>query len=206
MNWQCKLASVSKLTFHAFIISSDEGLTIETSALKLFTVANRCYHLSWWYPIRYSPTDATPPFLRILSPFIHMARKILFTIKTTLLEHFVCLSKLSISINFNYPGTNSFPKQRRRIWKKFGRVEWMLEEIIIVNWNCATTLLDLLFNQVCIKDRKKPQKFLQVWAYFPLRVGKQLYFIFPPLSFIKFKDTIFHLDGFRFSGLSGCVL
>ena len=32
----------------AFVILSDEGLTLETSALKLFTVANSCYQLSWW--------------------------------------------------------------------------------------------------------------------------------------------------------------
>ena len=44
----------------------------------------------------------------------------------------------------------------------------MLEEIIIVNWNCATTLLDLLFNEVCIKDRKKLQnsfKYEHIFLY-----------------------------------------
>ena len=30
-----------------FFIRSDEGLTLETSALKLFTVANLRYQLSW---------------------------------------------------------------------------------------------------------------------------------------------------------------
>ena len=32
----------------AFVILSGEGLTLVTSALKLFTVANSCYQLSWW--------------------------------------------------------------------------------------------------------------------------------------------------------------
>ena len=32
--------------FRAFVILSDEGLKLEKSALKLFTVANLCYQLS----------------------------------------------------------------------------------------------------------------------------------------------------------------
>ena len=45
--------------------ANDEGQTLETSALKLFTVANLRYRLSWWYQINllYSPTDAAPQFL-----------------------------------------------------------------------------------------------------------------------------------------------
>ena len=44
---------------------SDEGLTLETSAFKLFTVANLRYQLSWQYFITllYSFTDAAPQFL-----------------------------------------------------------------------------------------------------------------------------------------------
>ena len=44
---------------------SDEGLTTEMSALKLFTVANLCYQLSRWYQIAllYSSIDAAPQFL-----------------------------------------------------------------------------------------------------------------------------------------------
>ena len=39
---------------------SDEGLTLETSAFKLFSVANLRYQLSWLYYITllYSPTNA----------------------------------------------------------------------------------------------------------------------------------------------------
>ena len=45
--------------------ANDEGQTLETSALKLFTVADLRYRLSWWYQINllYSPTDAAPQFL-----------------------------------------------------------------------------------------------------------------------------------------------
>ena len=41
---------------------SDEGLTLETSAFKLFSVANLRYQLSWLYYITllYSPTNAVP--------------------------------------------------------------------------------------------------------------------------------------------------
>ena len=39
----------------AFVILSDEGLTLETSALKLFTVANSCYQLSWWITLQAVP-------------------------------------------------------------------------------------------------------------------------------------------------------
>ena len=44
---------------------SDEGLTLETSAFKLFSVANLRYQLSWLYYITllYSPTNAVPRFL-----------------------------------------------------------------------------------------------------------------------------------------------
>ena len=44
---------------------SDEGLTLETSAFKLFSVANLRYQLSWLYYITllYSPTNAVPQFL-----------------------------------------------------------------------------------------------------------------------------------------------
>ena len=52
-SWSCKLAteSVSKLTFRALAlrhkpIRSDKGLTLETSALNLFTVANSHYQIS----------------------------------------------------------------------------------------------------------------------------------------------------------------
>ena len=38
---------VLKLTFQAFTILSEEGLMLETSALKLLTVANLHYQLSW---------------------------------------------------------------------------------------------------------------------------------------------------------------
>ena len=43
----------------------DEGLTLETSAFKLFTVANLHYYPSWQYLITllYPPTDAAPQFL-----------------------------------------------------------------------------------------------------------------------------------------------
>ena len=34
-------------TWHGTIFRSDEGLTVETSALKLFTVASLLYQLSW---------------------------------------------------------------------------------------------------------------------------------------------------------------
>ena len=39
---------------------SNEGLTLETSAFKLFSVANLRYQLSWLYYITllYSPTNA----------------------------------------------------------------------------------------------------------------------------------------------------
>ena len=42
---------VLKLTFRVSAIRhrSDEGLTLETSALKLFAVANLRYQLSWQY-------------------------------------------------------------------------------------------------------------------------------------------------------------
>ena len=51
---------------------SDEGLTLETSAFKLFSVANLRYQLSWLYYITllYSPTNAVPQFLQKLTPFI----------------------------------------------------------------------------------------------------------------------------------------
>ena len=44
---------------------SDEGLTLETSAFKLFSVANLRYQLSSLYYITllYSPTNAVPQFL-----------------------------------------------------------------------------------------------------------------------------------------------
>ena len=44
---------------------SDEGLTLETSAFELFSVANLRYQLSWLYYITllYSPTNAVPQFL-----------------------------------------------------------------------------------------------------------------------------------------------
>ena len=37
---------VSKLTFRAFFRANNEDLMLETSALKLLTVANLCYQLS----------------------------------------------------------------------------------------------------------------------------------------------------------------
>ena len=42
-----------------------EGLTLETSAFKLFTVADGRYHLSWESEItlQYSHTDEAPQFL-----------------------------------------------------------------------------------------------------------------------------------------------
>ena len=45
--------------------ANDEGLTRETSALKLFMVANLHYQLSWWNQIilLYSPANAAPQFL-----------------------------------------------------------------------------------------------------------------------------------------------
>ena len=36
------------------ISRSDEGLTLKTSALKLFTAANLHYQLSWWNQIFFS--------------------------------------------------------------------------------------------------------------------------------------------------------
>ena len=44
VNWP--LLRVLKLTFQAFTILSEEGLMLETSALKLLTVANLHYQLS----------------------------------------------------------------------------------------------------------------------------------------------------------------
>lgn len=127
LSWYCKLATVPKLTFRAFIISSDEGLR---SKLQLWNssrwpidVINSVNDIQLTFDTL-PPTQHHVQFLQILNPFIHMARKILFTNKTTLLEHFVCLSKLSISIDFDYPGTNSFPKQRRRHIKKIWK-SWM---------------------------------------------------------------------------------
>ena len=45
--------------------ANDEGLTRETSALKLCMVANLHYQLSWWHRIMflYSPANAAPQFL-----------------------------------------------------------------------------------------------------------------------------------------------
>ena len=44
---------------------SDEGLTLEASAFKLFTAANLRYQLSGLYltSLFYFPTDAEPKFL-----------------------------------------------------------------------------------------------------------------------------------------------
>ena len=39
--------NVNWLYLKEFKSWSDEGLTLETSAFKLFTVANLCYQLSW---------------------------------------------------------------------------------------------------------------------------------------------------------------
>ena len=46
---QLNLSFVSSTKLH-----SAEGLTLETSALKLFTVANLRYQLSWSYQITFS--------------------------------------------------------------------------------------------------------------------------------------------------------
>ena len=52
---------------------SGNGLTLETPAFKLFTVANLRYQLSWeyWVTLLYFPTDAAPQFLEKLTHFIH---------------------------------------------------------------------------------------------------------------------------------------
>ena len=54
-----------------FVIRSDEGLTLETSAFKLFTVANLRYQLT----LLYSPTNVAPQTLSKLTPFIHGIKK-----------------------------------------------------------------------------------------------------------------------------------
>ena len=48
--------------FQSLALPSDEGLTLETSALKLLMVANLRYQLSWSFQITllYSSTDAAP--------------------------------------------------------------------------------------------------------------------------------------------------
>ena len=55
-------------------ICTDERLTLETPALKFFTVANLRYRLIWWYQITllHSPTDAAPQFLEKLTLFIQL--------------------------------------------------------------------------------------------------------------------------------------
>ena len=52
---------VSKLTFGAFFRANNEDLMLETSALKLLTVANLCYQLLLQFML-YSPTNAAPQF------------------------------------------------------------------------------------------------------------------------------------------------
>ena len=54
-----------------FVIRSDEGLTLETSAFKLFTVANLRYQLT----LLYSPTNVAPQTLSKLTPFIQGIKK-----------------------------------------------------------------------------------------------------------------------------------
>ena len=57
----------------AFVILSDEGLTLETSALKLFTVANSCYQLSWWitFSCHTLPPTQHHSFFRNLIPLFN---------------------------------------------------------------------------------------------------------------------------------------
>ena len=54
-----------------FVIRSDDGLTLETSAFKLFTVANLRYQLT----LLHSPTNVAPQTLSKLTPFIHGLKK-----------------------------------------------------------------------------------------------------------------------------------
>ena len=54
-------------------VRSNEGLTLESSALKLFTVANlHFYQLGWLNQtiLLYSFTDVVPHFLNKLTPFL----------------------------------------------------------------------------------------------------------------------------------------
>ena len=53
-------------------VRSNEGLTLESSALKLFTVANLHYQLGWLNEtiFLYSFTDVLPHFLKKLTPFL----------------------------------------------------------------------------------------------------------------------------------------
>ena len=53
LSWKCKLATVTG--YKADISSSDEGLTLETSALQLVTVANLHFQLSWYNQITLLP-------------------------------------------------------------------------------------------------------------------------------------------------------
>ena len=57
----------------AFVILSDEGLTLVMSALKLFTVANSCYQLSWWitFSCHTLPSTQHYIFLRNLIPLFN---------------------------------------------------------------------------------------------------------------------------------------
>ena len=57
----------------SIVILSDEGLTLVTSALKLFTVANSCYQLSWWitFSCRTLPPTQHHIFFRNLIPLFN---------------------------------------------------------------------------------------------------------------------------------------
>ena len=59
--------------FRAFVILSDEGLTLEKSALKLFTAANLCYQLSWWitFSCHTLPPTQHHSFFRNLIPLFN---------------------------------------------------------------------------------------------------------------------------------------
>ena len=65
LNWWRKLAAVNSFSWRfeckPFSTVSNEGLTIETSVLKLFTVTNLRHQFNWyWQIVLYSPTDAAP--------------------------------------------------------------------------------------------------------------------------------------------------
>ena len=64
------MATLRVFFFRVLAIRSDKGLTLETSALKLLTVANLRYQLSCYYYIilLYSPQTQHHSFFRNIPP------------------------------------------------------------------------------------------------------------------------------------------
>ena len=61
-------------------------------------------------------TSVPPLFIWLEKPYFGL---------TSLIEHFVCLSKFSLRINFDYPGTNSLPKRIGGMIKNLAELnEW----------------------------------------------------------------------------------